>query len=163
MVITDDEIGKGLTILKVIWFAMFAMLAVYLIVGLQFGATLRITLDADVFTLLKSVFYVLAVVLFVIIRYIRKFILSSKGRDGRANKLTPTSILQKYTVAMIVALALSESIGIYGLILFFIGKDPMDLYLLILISAVAMLIYRPQKEEVILLSREIGQAGTHIP
>lgn len=64
---------------------------------------------------------------------------------------------------MIVTLALSESIAIYGLVLFLIGKDPMDLYLLILISAAAMLIYRPKKEEVIHLSRMNEQAGMQIP
>jgi len=55
---------------------------------------------------------------------------------------------------MIVAWALSESIGVFGLVLFLLGKNPTDLYLLILISAVAMLIYRPRKDEVISLSQK---------
>jgi hypothetical protein len=39
---------------------------------------------------------------------------------------------------MIVSLAMTESVGIYGLVLFFLGKNTMDLYLLIAVSAVAM-------------------------
>jgi hypothetical protein len=50
---------------------------------------------------------------------------------------------------MILAWAMSESIGIFGLVLFLLAKNPTDLYLLILISAAAMLIYRPRKDDVI--------------
>jgi uncharacterized membrane protein YccC len=50
---------------------------------------------------------------------------------------------------MIVAWALLEGIGVFGLILFLLGKNPMDLYLLIMISAAAMLWYRPKKDELI--------------
>jgi hypothetical protein len=50
-----------------------------------------------------------------------------------------------------------ESIGIYGLILFLIGKNTMDLYLLILISAAAIFIYRPRKDKVIELAQEHRQ------
>lgn len=88
MVITDDEIGKGLAVLKVIWFAMFGSLALYWVVGLQVATAVQISLDADIFTLLKSVFYVLAVVTLIFIRFIRKLILSSKGRVGQANPLS---------------------------------------------------------------------------
>lgn len=153
---TDDEIGKSLTILKVIWFAIFGSLAINLVVGLQFATSVRISLDEEILSHLKSAFYILAVITLIFIRYIRKFILSPKGPDGQVNKLSRPPVLPKYTVAMIVTLALSESIGIYGLVLFLIGKDPMDLYLLILISAMTMIIYRPKKEEVIHLSRENG-------
>jgi hypothetical protein len=50
-----------------------------------------------------------------------------------------------------VALAMSESVGVYGLILFFLGKNSRDLYLLILVSAAAMVVYRPRKDEVLSL------------
>jgi hypothetical protein len=76
--------------------------------------------------------------------------------SGRSQVSQPAQVwkflaLQKYSAATIVALAMSESIGIYGLVLFFLGKNPTDLYLLILVSAAAMLVYRPRKDEMLSL------------
>jgi hypothetical protein len=56
-------------------------------------------------------------------------------------------ILGKYAVALIVSLALSESIAIYGLVLFFLGDNYQTLYFFVGISAIAMFFYRPKKEE----------------
>jgi hypothetical protein len=58
---------------------------------------------------------------------------------------------------------MSESIGVYGLILFLLGKNSTDLYLLILVSAAAMVMYRPRKEEMLNLvqeSREDSVSGS---
>jgi len=48
---------------------------------------------------------------------------------------------------MIVSLALSESIGIYGLVLFLLGDSFQTLYIFISISALAMFFYRPKRED----------------
>jgi hypothetical protein len=47
---------------------------------------------------------------------------------------------------------MSEAIGIYGLILFLLGKNQNDLYLLTALSAAAMTLYFPKKEEVVNLA-----------
>ena len=70
---------------------------------------------------------------------------------------TQSSALSKYLTAMIVSLGMSETIGIYGLVLFMLGKNTMDLYLLIFISAAAMFYYRPQKEKIIELAKELKE------
>lgn len=57
------------------------------------------------------------------------------------------SFLAKYTTAVIVSLVLSESIGIYGFVLFLLGDDFRTLYIFIGISALAMFFYRPKREE----------------
>ncbi len=49
---------------------------------------------------------------------------------------------------------MSEGIGILGLVPFFLGKNPLDLYLLLFVSAAAMFMYRPSREELITLSRK---------
>jgi hypothetical protein len=56
---------------------------------------------------------------------------------------------------VIISLALCESVGIYGLVLFFLGKNTMDLYLLLGVSAAAMIYYRPRKDELLNLLQEI--------
>jgi hypothetical protein len=66
----------------------------------------------------------------------------------------------KYTTALVVAMALSESIGIYGLVLFFLSKDSLTLYLFILMSAIAMFYYRPRKEELLQVALEMQKQGS---
>ena len=44
--------------------------------------------------------------------------------------------------------SMSLLIGFCGLVLFLLGKNQMDLYILIVISAAAMIAYRPKAEEI---------------
>lgn len=55
----------------------------------------------------------------------------------------------KYLIVIVIIMALSESVGIYGVVLFFISKDVVSLYQLIILSAVAMVGFRPKKGELI--------------
>jgi hypothetical protein len=124
-----------------------------LFIGLQIGTNIQASMDKSAFGALKTLLYLFTFIIIVITRYIRRFILSGKGQNGQATQNFQPLTLQKYTTAMIAAWALLESIGIFGLVLFLLGKNPMDLYLLILISAAAMLWYRPKKDELINLIR----------
>jgi len=157
--ITDEDLGKELLRLKVIWFGMLGSLAIYLLIGPQIATNLQVSMNESTFAVLKAALYIFAFVILIITRYIRKLILSAKGQHRQATQSFQHPTLQKYTTAMIVAWALSESIGIFGLILFFLGKNRTDLYLLILISAIAMLMYRPRKDEVISLSQKGWEAS----
>lgn len=58
----------------------------------------------------------------------------------------------RYTVVIIILAALSESIGIYGVVLFLISKNSLVLYQFITISAAAMIYFRPRKEELLQLA-----------
>lgn len=157
---TDEEINKGLLILKVIWSAMLLSLAIYLFVGIRVAANLQVSLNEDVIDTLRKVFYALAGVTLIITRYVRRFILSAGGRAGPAAQSSQSPVLQKYATALIIAWALSESIGIYGLVLFLLGKSTTDLYLLILISAAALLLHRPGRDEIMSLSEASTAGGT---
>ena len=158
--ITDEELGKGLLTLKAIWFSMLVSLALYLFIGLQVATNLQIPMNENTFAVLKSALYVLAFVTLIITKYVKKLILSAKGQYRPATQGYRHPVLQKYATAMIVAWALSESIGIYGLVLFLLGKNTTDLYLLLLISAAAMFMYRPRRDEVINLFQKSGEAST---
>ena len=158
--ITDQELDKGLLTLKVIWSAMLMSLAVYLFVGLQIVADVRSSMDGETFGVLKMVVYIIALVTLIVTRFVRKMILSRKRENRLPGRDSRHPALQTYTTAMILAWAMSESIGIFGLVLFILGKNPMDLYLLILVSAAAMFMYRPSKEELLTLSREIRGNST---
>ncbi len=157
--ITDEELNKGLLTLKVIWFAMLGALIIYLFIGLRIEANLQTSMDKGIFSILKTVLYLFTVFILVITNYIRKLILSAKGQRRPATQIFQHTALQRYATSMIVAWALSECIGILGLVLFFLGKNRTDLYLLILISAAAMFVYRPRKDEVISLPQYKNKDG----
>ena len=55
--------------------------------------------------------------------------------------------MNQYTAVVVISLALVESIGIYGFVLFGLGGGLKTLYTFIGISALAMIFYRPKREE----------------
>jgi hypothetical protein len=122
--ITDEELGKELSRLKIIWFGMLGSLAIYLFIGPQISAKLQVSMDRNTFVTLKTVFYLITFVIIAITRYIRKFILSGKGQYGQMTQSFEPLTLQKYKTVMIIAWALLEGIGIFGLVLFLLGKTP---------------------------------------
>jgi F0F1-type ATP synthase membrane subunit c/vacuolar-type H+-ATPase subunit K len=150
-----EKINKGWTIVNIIWMAMLLSLLVYLVVGLAVADEIDISIEESVFQTIRSVLYVVSFVTLIATKFIRKIVLSGKGQGNitgayqQSDQKTASPLLAKYTTAMIIALAMSESIGVYGLVLFFLGKNQFDLYLLIMVSAGAMLYYRPKKEEII--------------
>ena len=51
------------------------------------------------------------------------------------------SVESRYMIVMLISLALSEAIGIFGLVLFFLSEDYLTLFLFIGCSAIAMFIF----------------------
>ena len=146
---TEQELDKRLMTLRIIWFALLMSLAVYLFVAIQVGTKVQSSINEETLGILRTALYAMAFAILIAMRYIRKLIMSGKSQVSQSAQALEHLALQKYSAATIVALAMSESIGIYGLILFFLGKNSTDLYVLILISAAAMVIYRPRKDEML--------------
>jgi hypothetical protein len=161
-----ENINKGWLTLNIIWAAMLISVFIYLFVGLYTEDKISIPMEKNIFDILRNTLYIVSFVTLIATKYIRKLVLSGKGLSNvkkvyqQSNQNIQHPALARYTTAMIIALAMSESIGIYGLILFFLGKNQLDLYLLILISAAAMLYYRPKKEEVISMAKELKEPRT---
>jgi hypothetical protein len=150
-VMTEGEVDKRLMILRIIWFALLMSLIVYLFVAIRLAANVQPSISEETFAILRTVLYVMAIVVLIATKYVRKLIMSGKSQVSQPVQALEHLAFQKYSAATVVALAMSESIGVYGLILFFLGKNSRDLYLLILISAAAMVIYRPRKDEMLSL------------
>jgi hypothetical protein len=147
----EQELDKRLMTLRIIWFALLMSLAVYLFVAIQVGTNVQSPINEDTLGILRTVLYAMAFAILIATRYIRKLIMSGRSQVSQPAQAFERLALQKYSAATIVALAMSESIGVYGIILFFLGKNSTDLYLLILVSAAAMVIYRPRKDEMLSL------------
>ena len=150
---TEQEVDKRLMILRIIWFAMLMSLVVYLFVAIWVATDLKPSISEETYGILRTALYIMSIVILIAAKYVRKLVISGRSQVSQPAPALEHLALQKYSGATIVALAMSESIGVYGLILFFLGKNSMDLYLLILVSAAAMVIYRPRKDEMLSLAQ----------
>jgi hypothetical protein len=151
----NQEIERGWKIVIIIWIAMIVSLFVYLFVGLYIKDTVEIKIEEDVIKTLRAVLYIISFFTLILTRYIKKLVLKSKGSVQTEMSNIQSPALARYTTALIISLALSESIGIYGLILVLLGKNTTDLYFLIGLSLAAMIYHRPNKEEVINITMEM--------
>lgn len=156
-----EQLDKAWTIIRIIWGALAGSLAVYLLVCKLIEDQLKPVGSDFPLETLKNALFGVAVLTFFIIYYVRKAMLKASVR-GSANVLVQNQSSQiqnpaavKYLTAIIVAMALSESIGIYGLVLFFLSKDSMVLYQFITMSAISMFYYRPRKEELWQIAEEM--------
>jgi len=148
-----ETLNSGMKIIWIIWGAMFVSLGIYIIAAHIIADQIKMqSLAPDVFSLLRNVLYVIVLVELALIPFIKKLSLKSPL------KLSQASIQQipgagnhpavgKYASVVIISLAIAESIAVYGLLLFILGKDSHGLYLLIAISAMAMILYRPKMDE----------------
>jgi hypothetical protein len=158
--IPEQELNKGLLTMKIIWFGMLTALAMYLFIGLQIATGLKSPMNKDTFAILRVVLYAVAFVTLIATRYVRRLVLYGKSKYWQPAQTPRHPALQRYVSAMVISLALSESIGIYGLVLFLLGKNTVDLYLFILVSAGAMVMYRPRKDELLSLAQGIEDSTT---
>ncbi len=148
-----ETLTDSMRVLWIIWGAMFASLGIYIIVAHMVGDQIKMQdLTPDVFSFLRSALYVVAIIELAIIPFIRKFMLKTGISVSHGSGQTMPGIgkhpaAAKYASVMLVSLAIAESVAIYGLMLYFLGKDSQSLYLLTAISAAAMIFYRPKMDE----------------
>jgi hypothetical protein len=161
-----DAIDKGMRILWFIWGAMVCSLLIYIFVCHQLGEGFGEGGGADVpVVLLRNIFFILAAAELVMSYFLRRFMLKDRPRTAgaaivrRASALNQLPFLIQYFAAVVISLALSESIGIYGLVLFLLGGGFKTLYTFIAVSALAMVFYRPKRAEMERLAMAYKQAG----
>jgi hypothetical protein len=149
-----EATNKGMLTLWIIWAAMLGSLLIYIVICHQLGVGFKSAEGSDLpLGLLRSILFGMGAVALLIAYFMRRSMLSartgfSKSKPGeRMVGWNAPPFLAKYATAVIISLALSESIGIYGLILFLLGESFQTLYTFIVVSALAMVFYRPKREE----------------
>jgi hypothetical protein len=155
--ISEQDMERMLAVLKIIWLALLGSLALYLVVGLMIAPDFASPLSGETFAIIRAALLMLGFVTLIAAKYVRRLILGAGGRGAGPDQDRQASLPQRYASAVTASLAMSESLGIYGLLLFLLGKNKMDLYLLVGISAAAMYYFRPRKEELLNLSQPGGQ------
>ena len=151
---------SGWRVVLVIWGAILASLGVYLIICLNIGTALQVNIAPDFpITTVKYALFGVACATIVVVYVLRKFLLSSAGSAINSTQTTSAQhpAIAKYTTAVVITSALLESIGIYGVVLFFLAKDTRSLYQLLIISAAAMIYFRPRKEELFTLAKQMKE------
>jgi len=96
--------------------------------------------------ILRYVLLGIAFVEFFLIRFVRRMIFSRGGRiNSLANQRDPIlAKAQKLLTASIITFAFCESVGIYGLVLFLIGRNSFDFYLFTFLSLIFFGYYFPK-------------------
>jgi len=146
------QLETGWRVVFLIWGAILASLGIYLVVCMIIEKELQINIDPKL--PLEKIKYALFGVSFItlfLVHYLRKFLLRTISSNVISSQTSSPQhpAVGKYLVTVIITSALLESIGIYGVVLFFLAKDTSSLYQLLIISAAAMLYFRPRKDELL--------------
>jgi hypothetical protein len=154
-------VENKLLVMWIIWGAMMGSLVFYIVICNLTGDQIRQPTGPDFpLVLLRNILFGIGIVALIATHFIRKFILRKPSGDpglvstSQPSPQDPAKIYAKHTIAMIISLALCESVGIYGLVLFFLGGSFQTMYTFMIISAAGMFYYRPKKEEIEALSHE---------
>ena len=152
------QLDTGWRVTILIWGAILASLGIYLVVCIIMEKELQINIDPELplETIKYALFGVSFITLFVVY-YLRKFLLRTISSNVNSSQTSSPQhpAVGKYLVSVITTSALLESIGIYGVVLFLMSKDISSLYQLLIISAVAMIYFRPRKEELLNIAAQM--------
>jgi hypothetical protein len=129
------------------------ILGIFMLVSLFFYAYIvesiapgRSFLGAEL-AFVRYIFYGMAIAQLFVMKFIRNRILSKK-EEGELPKLPlgkgHSTDIQKLLTATIVTYAFCEVPAIYGLVLFFLGKNKFDFYALSTLSIILFAVYFPR-------------------
>lgn len=138
-----DKFQKQFNVIRMIWLAMLGSLAIYLAVSLLAGDAVRKGVGEEIpLDMMRRILIGISAVELILIDVFRKRML----KPGQAG--SPEAAVQKYSITSLVSYAVAESIGIFGLVLYFLGDAVHYLYFLMAASALAMIYYRPKFETI---------------
>ena len=162
----SKAIDKAMRTLWLIWAAMLVSLLMYVFICHQPGVGFKNVGESGFpIGLLRNIFFGAGAAAWLMAFFMRRSMLSVRAGISKQKpvermvKWDAPPYIAKYATAVIVSLALSESIGIYGFVLFLLGSGFKTLYTFIGISALAMVFYRPKREEMEKLAMAYKQAG----
>jgi|CXWL01.1.fsa_nt_gi hypothetical protein len=121
---------------------MFLMLMVYIVISQVMGDQLQQHWPEEQRILIRSVLYGCAIVTFPITNLIRHIQL-------RLNETMPgeKTAKMRYFLTTTVSMALIESVGVLGFVMFLLGDGYNTLYIFTGLSTLGMFLYRPKADE----------------
>jgi hypothetical protein len=162
----QEVLSKAMKINWAIWAAMVSSIGIYILVAHLTEGKIRIAEGAgEVFGLLRNILLLVGIGELVLIPLIRRVMLRPSARSlmlgAPSSSLTPQShpAAALYSAALVVSLAIAETVAIYGLVLFFLSGDFNTLYLFAALGAAGMLVHRPKGGELEQLATRMKTGG----
>ena len=150
----SERIKKGLSRIWMVWGALLYSLFVYVMLCHMLDSSWEPILDSSSPSdTLRILLYIVSAVLLVTSHYFRNYILTSKDPKTnaayieRASKANTNPAIVRYSTAVICSTTTGTSVGVAGLGMFLLTEDFQTLYLLVAISAIAVVYHRPKKSE----------------
>ena len=142
MTLSEQQLQADLLIAGII--RALALLGLITLVAIChfYGDRIQIGMDEQQRVLIRTILYVVAITTFPIMKFIRHVLLRL-NQTAKGNK----SAKSRYLVTIIVSMAISASIGLYGFAMYILGDSFNTLYIFSMLSALAMYIYKPKAEE----------------
>ncbi len=131
-----------LTIHWVIVGIMLTMLITYNIICHTIGTDIRINLAEEQRVFIRSIFYVIAIILFPLSNLLRHILL-------RLNQTMPgdNPAKNRYLMTTIITLVTIEIVGMFGFIMFMLGDEYNSLYIFSVLGALGLFLHRPREQE----------------
>ncbi len=138
----SKQLKSDLTLHWVIVVMMICMLVTYNIICHLIGPEIQLDLNEDQRVFIRTVFYIVAIILFPITSLVRHILL-------RLNQTMPgqNPAKNRYLVTIIVTMALIETVGIFGFVMFVLGDEFNTLYIFTTLGLLGVFLHRPKQEE----------------
>ncbi len=156
------QLKAGMFKVWTVWIAMFLTLVLSLIFVFLLGKSIEQRHHPQTVRQITQILYGVAIVGLLLAYFVRKYMLhraSSKPLSKESRK-TPGQIspyIARYKPAVVVSLAIAESIAAFGLTIFFMNGNFTTFLIFLAISLVGLFLYRPKFEEVEKLAISIKQ------
>jgi hypothetical protein len=144
--VKPEQLKADLIFPWVIFGIMLVILAALLIVCLLLGEQIQQPLPEAQRVLIRTIFYVVAIITFPLTNLIR-YIQLRLNQTMPFSQGTVTEAKRRYLVTIIVSMSLIESVGFFGLVMFILADNVNTLYIFLGLSALGLFLYRPKVEE----------------
>lgn len=148
-----ERLTRNFRVHKLIWLAMLSSLVIYLVVGyfLAMSGALQGNNDMPL-EMMTFGFLIVSMVCYFAARWFRHNMLTRPIVEADGSQTD--TVATRYMTALIISLALSETIGVFGLVMVILGAPLTTLFMFIILSAFALVVNRPQWPELETFARQ---------
>lgn len=131
--------------------ALLSLLIAYNIVCHVWGSEIRINLDEPQRILIRTILYGVTIALFPLTNLLRHILL-------RLNQTMPGDkpARQRYLLTVVITMALIETVGIFGFLMFVLGDDFNTLYIFSVLAALGIFLHKPDLDEYLAISQALN-------
>ncbi len=131
--------------------ALLALLIAYNILCHFWGDEIRINLDEPQRILIRTILYGVTIVLFPLVNLLRHILL-------RLNQTMPGDkpARQRYLMTVVITLALIETVGVFGFLMFILGDDFNTLYIFSVLAALGIFLHKPNLDEYLAINEALN-------